>query len=136
MHVSIDVYNSFLQGDLDEEVYMEFPDRFKEEGSHKDCRLRKPLYVLKQASRKWNILLTITLIKAGFSQSTYDYSLLTLKKPEGMIVILVNMDDLLVTGNNDSMISEAKGILYQQFKHKDLRELKHFLGIEVVMSTY
>lgn len=50
-------------------------------------------------------------------------------------MILVYVDDLLITGDNDSMINEAKGILHQQFKLKDLGELKYFLGIEVLRST-
>ncbi|PHT54292.1 hypothetical protein CQW23_08754 [Capsicum baccatum] len=131
----IDVYNVFFQGDLNKEVYMELPDGFKKQGTHKVCRLVKSLYELKQASRQWNIKLTVALLKAGFSQSIYDYSLFTLKRLEGMVMILAYVDDLLVIGNNDAMINKAKGILHQQLKLKDLGELKYFLGIEVLRST-
>nr|XP_018633991.1 uncharacterized mitochondrial protein AtMg00810-like [Nicotiana tomentosiformis] len=50
-------------------------------------------------------------------------------KPEGMVIILVYVDDFLITGSNDQLITEAKEILHQQFKLKDLDELKYFLGI-------
>ncbi|KAL3378593.1 hypothetical protein AABB24_004490 [Solanum stoloniferum] len=130
----MDVYNAFLQGDLDEEVYMEMPQGFKQEG-HKVCKLLKSLYGLKQASRQWNIKLTTALLKAGFMQSTYDYSLFTWKRNEGMVIVLVYVDDLLITGNSESMITEAKEVLHQQFKLKDLGELKYFLGIEVLRSA-
>lgn len=131
----MDVYNAFLQGDLDEEVYMEIPNGFKEGRQHKVCRLIKSLYGLKQASRQWNIKLTATLLSAGFTQSSYDYSLFTLKKSEGMVVILVYVNDLLITVNNIDMINAAKGTLHKQFKLKDLGELKYFLGIEVLRSA-
>lgn len=52
-----------------------------------------------------------------------------------MVVILVYVDDLLIIGDNESMIKEAKQVLHQQFKLKDLGELKYFLGIEVLRSA-
>lgn len=51
-----------------------------------------------------------------------------------MVVILVYVDDFLITGDNVTMINEVKDILYQQFKPKDLGELEYILGIEVLRS--
>lgn len=51
-----------------------------------------------------------------------------------MVVVLVYIDDLLITGDSEAMIIEAKEILHRQFKLKDLGELKYFLGIEVLRS--
>ena len=110
------------------------PEGFKSQGSTKVCKLLKSLYGLKQASRQWNIKLTNTLLSAGFIQSSYDYSLFTLKKPEGMVIVLIYVDDLLITGDNELLIREAKEALHQKFKLKDLGELKYFLGIEVLRS--
>ncbi|XP_019240170.1 PREDICTED: uncharacterized protein LOC109220162 [Nicotiana attenuata] len=52
-----------------------------------------------------------------------------------MVVILVYVDDLLITGSNEQLITEAKEILHQQFKLKDLDELRYFLGIEILGSN-
>ncbi|XP_047270440.1 uncharacterized mitochondrial protein AtMg00810-like [Capsicum annuum] len=54
------------------------------------------------------------------------------KKPEGMVIVLIYVDDLLITGDSERMISEEKEVLHRQFKIKDLGELKYFLGIEVL----
>ena len=75
------------------------------------------------------------LMTAGFTQSAHDYSFFFLKKDEGLVIILVYVDDLLITGNNEQMITEAKENLHQQFKLKDLGELKYFLGVEVLRSS-
>lgn len=78
-----------------EEVYIEMPEGFGLQGEKKVCRLLKSLYGLKQASRQWNIKLTTALLNTGFIQSVHDYSLFTLKK-EGMVIILVYVDELLI----------------------------------------
>lgn len=75
----MDVYNAFLQGDLDEEVYMKMPKGFGRQDIQKVCKLIKSLYGLKKASRQWNIKFTTALLTARFTQSTQDYSLFTPK---------------------------------------------------------
>lgn len=69
----MDVHNTFLQGDLAKEVYMELPQRFQRQEEHKVCKLLKSLYGLKQASRQWNLKLIEALGTSGYSQSSYDH---------------------------------------------------------------
>ena len=64
----MDVFNAFLQGDLDDEIYMQLPQRFVGQGE-KVCRLTKSLYGLKQAPRQWNQKLTEALSNLKFKQS-------------------------------------------------------------------
>ena len=94
------------------------------------CKLHKSLYGLKQAPRQWNLKLTQALSNMGFAQSHYDYSLFTKKVGKELLVILVYVDDLLVTGSNLQHIQQVRKDLQHRFKMKDLGELKYFLGIE------
>ncbi|XP_015159893.1 uncharacterized mitochondrial protein AtMg00810-like [Solanum tuberosum] len=130
----MDVYNAFLQGDLKEEVFMQFPPRFGSQGGDQACRLLKSLNGLKQASRKWNLKITNTLLSAGFIQSQQDHSLFVLKRNSRQVIIIVYVDDLLITGDDKDLIQEAKCVLHAAFKIKDLGPLKYFSGIEICRS--
>lgn len=64
----MDVHNAFLQGDLDEVVYMDLPSGLRRQGENMVCRLNKSLYGLKQASRNWFAKFSCAIQKAGFTQ--------------------------------------------------------------------
>ncbi|KAE8725286.1 hypothetical protein F3Y22_tig00009003pilonHSYRG00075 [Hibiscus syriacus] len=130
----MDVYNAFLQGNLLEEVYMQLPQGFYSQGENMVCRLQKSIYGLKQASRQWNMRLTEALVTAGYVQSKFDYSLFTKRKGTKIVIMLIYVDDLLITGNDAAMIEELKKILHASFRMKDLGELKYFLGFEILRS--
>lgn len=100
----MDFYNAFLQGDLHEEIYMTLPLGLGSQEEHRVYRLLKSLYGFKQASRQWNLKLTTTLIQSGFSQSKLDYSLFTKRNGTRIVVILVYVDDLVITGSEQGLI--------------------------------
>ncbi|GJY03740.1 putative RNA-directed DNA polymerase [Tanacetum coccineum] len=128
----LDINNAFLYGDLEEEVYMNLPEGFCDKNEKKVCKLVKSLYGLKQAPRKWNEKLSSILFENGFVQSANDFSLF-IKHDQGVILILlVYVDDIIVTGNNIDEINKFKQFLSSKFLIKDLGKLKYFLGIEVV----
>ena len=132
----MDVHNAFLQGDLLEEVYMQIPDGFAIQGEKSMvCKLHKSLYGLKQAPRQWNLKLTQALSSMGFKKSHYDYSLFTKKVEKELLVILVYVDDLLITGSNHQFLNDTRQDIQMKFKMKDLGELKFFLGIEFSRSS-
>ncbi|KAL3361478.1 hypothetical protein AABB24_014391 [Solanum stoloniferum] len=131
----MDVFNAFLQGDLNEEVYMDLPLGFIHQSERGTvCKLTKSLYGLKQASRQWNIKLTTALVDSGFQQSHYDYSMFTKHQGQNLVMVLVYVDDLLITGNDHKMIVETKKTLQDNFKIKNLGDLRYFLGIEFARS--
>jgi hypothetical protein len=111
----MDVHNAFLQGDLFEEVYMTLPPRFCSQGdmckNNLVCRLRKSFYGLKQISKQWNFKLTNSLICHGYSQSKLDYSLFTKHVENEIVILLIYVDDLVITGNSLRLIIDLKAVL-------------------------
>lgn len=122
----------FLNGDLDADLYMKLPPGLVITGDHTNttplvCKLHKSIYSLKQASRQWNCKLTQSLIAYGFIQSKHDYSLFNKPTENGCVSLLVNVDDILIGGNDTKEINKAKSFLQQQFKTRDLGVPKYFL---------
>jgi hypothetical protein len=131
----LDVNNAFLHGELQEDVYMQVPEGVTCHKRNQVCKLKKSLYGLKQASRKWYEKLSNLLTTEGYTQSISDYSLFTKKFEHQFIAILVYVDDIIITGTSLTEIDRIKHILDTNFKIKDLGQLKYFLGLEVAHST-
>ncbi|XP_021715949.1 uncharacterized protein LOC110683848 [Chenopodium quinoa] len=126
----LDINNAFLHETLHEEVYMKIPEGVSAPAGNV-CRLKKSLYGLKQASRKWFARLVEELKFQGFNQSKNDYSLFLRKDGVDTTVIAVYVDDIIITGSNDGLTSDLKAHLHHTFSIKDLGQLSYFLGIEV-----
>lgn len=129
----LDVSNAFLHGIVEEEVYMKQPFGYKSVSHpHHVCKLNKALYGLRQAPRAWFSLFSTFLIQQGFVNSKADASLFSLKTDHGVALILVYVDDIIITGSNADYISTLIKTLSTRFVMKDLGALSYFLGIEVV----
>jgi hypothetical protein len=102
----MDVKSAFLNGDLQEEVYMTQPLGFELEGQeHKVCKLIKALYGLKQAPRAWYAKMDEYLHKVGFQRSESDDTLYVHLQGKNMVMLVMYVDDLIITGNNDDHIA-------------------------------
>jgi hypothetical protein len=130
----LDVQNAFLHGDLHELVYMEPPPGLRRQGENIVCRLNKSLYGLKQASRNWFSTFSEVIKKAGYQQSKADYSLFTKSQGSSFTIVLIYVDDILLTGNDLQEMKRLKEFLLKRFRIKDLGDLKYFLGIEFSRS--
>ncbi|KAH9764454.1 hypothetical protein KPL70_001531 [Citrus sinensis] len=130
----IDVHDAFLHGELNEEVYMRLPPGSTSNESKMVCRLRKSLYGLKQAPHYWFAKLVATLKTYDFAQSSSDYSLFTLYRDSIHLLVLVYVDDIIVSENNSEAIRVFKMYLSDCFYIKDFGPLKYFLGIEVARN--
>ncbi|GJZ46311.1 ribonuclease H-like domain-containing protein [Tanacetum coccineum] len=104
----LDINNAFLYGELEEDVYMSIPEGYSDKDDKRVCKLVKSLYGLKQAPRKWNEKLTYVLIDNGFVQSLNDFSLFMKNDNDVMLILLVYVDDIIVTGNNVDEINKFK----------------------------
>ncbi|KAJ9554225.1 hypothetical protein OSB04_018270 [Centaurea solstitialis] len=115
----MDVKNAFLNGDLSEEVYMTPPPGVSLPTGHV-CRLRKALYGLKQAPRAWFEKFSKTVLSLGFSASNYDSGLFTRTSDSESILLLLYVDDMIITGDDSNGIASLKQSLSSSFEMKDL----------------
>ena len=127
-----DVKTAFLNGTLEENIYMKLPPGFEQ--SSQVMHLRKSLYGLKQAARTWNKLLTTSLESVGFVQSEVDECLFILKQNANICFIVVHVDDMLAACSSSEMITNVAKQLSSNFELKDLGAVKQFLGIDIHMS--
>ncbi|RVX10421.1 Retrovirus-related Pol polyprotein from transposon TNT 1-94 [Vitis vinifera] len=129
----LDVKNAFLNGELEEEVYMKIPPSMETpENSGKVCKLRKSLYGLKQSPRAWFDRLTRVVKKHGFIQCQADHTLFMKHSKEGeMTLFIVYVDDIIITRDDEEGIGNLKKLLAREFEIKDLGQLRYFLGMEV-----
>ncbi|GJW24922.1 ribonuclease H-like domain-containing protein [Tanacetum coccineum] len=132
----LDVNNAFLYGDLVEDVYMTLPEGYNNMDKSKVCKLSKSLYGLKQAPRQWNAKLTTTLAEHDFEQSKFDYSLYVKQKGDVFVALLVYVDDIVITGNDETEIRDFLQFLSTKFLIKDLGVLKYFLRIEILKNDH
>ncbi|KAK9075210.1 hypothetical protein SSX86_003531 [Deinandra increscens subsp. villosa] len=127
----LDVNNAFLHGSLDEQVYMEQPPGFINPNfPDYVCHLNKALYGLKQAPRAWFQRLSNFLITNGFSCSKADPSLFVFRKNTSILYLLVYVDDLIITGNQEDLVTRFITRLNKEFATKDLGNLHYFLGLQ------
>ena len=127
-----DVTTAFLNGELQEEVYMKQPEGFAAEGQEDlVCKLKRSIYGLKQSPRCWNSALDHKLKQMGFVQAKGDPYLYMASEGE-MFIIAVYVDDIVLAGKGDQRMAEVKQALTHQFQVKDMGELHYFLGVKVV----
>ncbi|XP_068649615.1 uncharacterized mitochondrial protein AtMg00810-like [Aristolochia californica] len=129
----MDVKIAFLNGDLTEEVYIRPPPGLPHPAGYVG-RLRRALYGLKHAPRAWFAKFSSSLICLGFVASNYDSAMFIRKTVVGHIVVLLYVDDMIVTGDDEAGIADLKQQLHSLFEMKDLGYLRYFLGIEVAYS--
>jgi histone deacetylase 1/2 len=132
----LDIQNAFLNGVLEEEVYMRQPPGYEDPAyPHHLCRLEKAIYGLKQAPRAWHARLSSVLRMLGFVASTADSSLFILQRPEVVTFLLVYVDDIIVISSSASAPAQLVKDLRSEFVVKDLGQLHFFLGVEVTRPS-
>ena len=90
------------------------------------CHLRKSFYGLKKSPRAWFGKFSEVIKKFGLQKSKSDYSVFYRNSQASIILLVVYVDDIVITGNDMAGISSLKSFLHGQFHTKDLGLLKHF----------
>ncbi|KAH9681085.1 hypothetical protein KPL71_026816 [Citrus sinensis] len=124
----MDVKTAFLNGDLDEEIYMEQPEGFVLPGNEKKvCKLVKSLYGLKQAPKQWHEKFDSVILSHGFKHNNADKCIYFKFTHDFGVIICLYIDDLLIFGTNMRGVDDTKKYLTSQFKMKDLGEVDTIL---------
>jgi hypothetical protein len=130
----IDIKSAYLNGNLDEELYMDQPEGFTVQGKEgKVCKLTKAIYGLKQAGRQWHAHLQDTLNTLGFQKNLAgDVSIFIKHDDEGdhPTIVLVYVDDIAIIGILTA-VNDLKAKIGTHYKITDLGEINHFLGIHI-----
>uniref|UniRef100_A0A6N2MWL7 Reverse transcriptase Ty1/copia-type domain-containing protein n=1 Tax=Salix viminalis TaxID=40686 RepID=A0A6N2MWL7_SALVM len=131
-----DIKNAFLNGDLEEEVYMDLPLGAKQKSSRRNevCQLKKSLYGLKQSPWAWFGRFSSTMKEFGYKQRNSDHTLFIKHKEGKITTLIVYVDDMVLTGDDPEERKALQQFLASKFEMKDLGQLKYFLGIEVSRS--
>src|SRR3954468_17041130 len=128
----MDVKTAFLNGNIDEELYMMQPEGFVDpKDADKVCKLQRSIYGLKQASLSWNQRFDKVIKSFGFIQ-TYGEACIY-KKVSGSSVafLILYVDDILLIGNDVDLLNSVKEYLNNSFSMKDLGEAAYILGIKI-----
>lgn len=124
-----DIKTAFLNGKLQEEIYLSQPPGFKI--NNQVYKLKKSLYGLKQAARVWNQTIHQVLIDTRFCQSQTDKCLYFKHSDKEACYLIIHVDDIIIAGSSLSVINQVQDTLSQHFQIKDLGSIKFFLGISV-----
>jgi hypothetical protein len=127
----LDIKTAFLNGELEEQVYMKQPPGYEEGGPHKVCHLKKTLYGLRQAPRQWHLKLVEILTKMGAQASDSDPGLYIHATQSATVLLLIWVDDILLASASLAAISNAKKALMSAFDARDLGEAKFFVGLSI-----
>jgi hypothetical protein len=127
-----DVKTAFLNGEIEEDLFMSQPEGYISEGEeHLVCKLKRSIYGLKQSARAWNAKINDIMLKEGFTRSRADQCLYTKFKNNKWMYVLVYVDDLIVVHDDDEVIAEFGEVLNRSFQTNDLGDVTYNLGIQV-----
>jgi hypothetical protein len=131
----MNVKSAFLNGVLEEEVYVRQPSGFESEKyPHRVYKLRKALYVLKQAPRAWYGRLSGFLFERGFEMGKVDQTLFLLRQGRDILIVQLYVDDIVFGGSSNSLVARFAEDMSREFEMSMMGELQFFLGLQIKQS--
>ncbi|KAL0411233.1 UNVERIFIED_CONTAM: hypothetical protein Slati_3713000 [Sesamum latifolium] len=128
----MDVKMTFLNGFIEEEIFMDQPEDFTVVGEEqKVCRLQRSIYGLKQASQSWNTRFDEVIRGYDFIKNDYDPSIYKKISGSSVTYLVLYVDDILLIENDIKILGDIKAWLSTQFSMKDMGEASYILGIKI-----
>jgi hypothetical protein len=128
----LDIKTAFLNGELEEDVYVQQPPGYMDGGPQLACHLQKALYGLRQAPRSWHLCLKAELQSIGFTESEADPGLYIHFINDNPAYLLVYVDDILIAASDLETVNFIKTSLAKRFKAHDIGEASLFLGMSII----
>ncbi|KAK9823470.1 hypothetical protein WJX72_002956 [[Myrmecia] bisecta] len=125
----LDIKTAFLNGELEEDVWVEQPAGYQEGEPGMACHLNRALYGLRQAPRAWHLKLKEELVAMGFTTCDADAALFVRKGDKGNTYLLIYVDDILIASDTEREVESVKAAIKQVFDARDLGEASFFLGM-------
>ena len=130
--MQLDVKTAFLNGILNEEIYVEIPNgACTSDSQNKVCKLKKILYGLRISPKKWNERFTEAVEKTGLVKNPLDPCFFIWREGNFVVYLLLYVDDILLARNNKLKLNQIKNVLKKEFEIKYLGEPREFLGIRI-----
>ncbi|GKF06976.1 retrovirus-related pol polyprotein from transposon TNT 1-94 [Tanacetum coccineum] len=131
----MDVKSAFLNGFINEEVYVAQPPGFIDfKKPDHVYKLKKALYSLKQAPKAWYVRLKAFLIKHEYKMGMLNKTLVTKKKSSNLIIVQIYVDDIIFGSTCQDMCDEFAKIMHDEFEMSMMGELNFFLGLQKIWS--
>ncbi|WKA02856.1 hypothetical protein VitviT2T_021008 [Vitis vinifera] len=145
-----DIASSVIYAETAVEIWADIRERFFKEKIQEFIRSSETLWNIGRGSNQFHIeriiainwlyssavqKFSVTIQQDGFHQSRAYFSLFTKISGNSFTVVLIYVDDMIITGNDENVIAALKESLHTKFRIKDLGQLRYFLGIEVARST-
>jgi hypothetical protein len=128
----LDIKTAFLNGELEENIYICQAEGYEEGDPGMACHLNKTLYGLKQAPRAWHNRLHRELVSCGYTASEADPGLYSFRGKAANIYLLVYVDDILIASSDMSLVNDIKQRLLGTFDARDLGEATTYLGMNII----
>ncbi|GJS15824.1 retrovirus-related pol polyprotein from transposon TNT 1-94 [Tanacetum coccineum] len=131
----MDVKTAFLNGDLEEEIYMEQLEGFTAPGQEeKVCKLVKSLYGLKQDPKQWHQKFDHVMLECRFKINECDKCVYVKDTNNGYVILCLYVDDMLIVESNDKMIQSTKDMLKSRFDMKDMGLADVILEVKITRT--
>ena len=133
----MDVKIAFLNGDLEENVYMKQPEGFSSSyGEHSICKLKKSIYRLKQASRQWYLKFYDAIYLFDFVENIIDECIYQKVNRSKICFLILYVDDILLATNDKGLLHEIKQFHSENSVMKDMGDASYVIGIKIHRDRY